>query len=398
MKKKQCCFFKRFAAIVASLLMICCMTAPALAASGDSASMPSSSDFLSHSFSWFVWKDYGDSFELVNTPLVFGSDGYLTSVDTAGSYDVSYQEKEFVSGDLKRTFAFPSLYELSGRCGSWRYYPSFPVGETFNYARVKIYPCVNSGLSASRIESNDYVGGLCPSPSYFALDSSVSLSQTFDASISLPMMPNNQLIYPVSYGPWKSGNSYGNQWYSLPGLSDDFFALKSNDYDRFVSPYFTPILGPDPFWDGSSSWQSPPLRFDKLYSFPSSEACLWISSKSEPILSMSGLLFAPSLVVPKSLLPVSIEVGNWISKGSLEGLQDQLVNDFDVNSDTLKDSKQDLDTWRDADTIDSDVANTVISILDGLFQGSLYDFVIVVFLLCFGAVIIRVLIRKAVEG
>lgn len=388
---------RRLGASLSALLMVCCLTVPAFAASGDTAIMPNSAQFLSHPFSWYVWKDSGAFFELVNSPLYFKSDGYLSSVDTAGSYDVSYQKKEFVSGDLKRTFAFPSLYELSGRCGSWRYYPSFPVGSTPNYARVRLYAYVDSGLSASSIESNDYVGGLCPSPSYFALDSSVSFSPTFDASISLPMMPNNQLIYPVCYGPWKSGNSYGNRWYSLNGLDDDFFALKSNNFDRFVSPYYTPILGPDPFWDGSSAWQSVPLRFGKQYSFPSSEACIWFSSKSNPVLDMSGLWFAPSLVVPKSLLPASTEVGDWISKASLEGLQDQLVNDFDVNSDTLKNSKQNFDSWQNSNTIDSDVADTGFNIINGLMQ-NVGQFAFIVSLLCFGAVVLRVLIRKAVEG
>lgn len=384
-------------ASLSSLFMVCCFTVPASASSGDSAPMPDSQMFLNHPFAWYVWKEYADSFELVNSPIVFNSDGYLSLVDTAGSYDVSYQKKEFVSGDMKRTFAFPSLYELSGLCGSWRYYPSFPVGATTNYALVRLYPYVDSGLSASRIESNDYVGGLCPSPSYFALDSSVSMSESFDASISLPMMPNNQFIYPVSYGPWKSGNSYGNQWYSLPGLDDDFFSLKSDNFDRFISPYYTPILGSDPFWDGSSAWQSPPFRFGEQYSFPSSEACIWISSKSEPILSMSGLLFASSLVVPKSLLPASIEVGDWISKSSLEGLQDQLVNDFDVNSDTLTNSKQNFDSWQNSNTIDTDVADTGLNIINGLMQ-NVGQFAFVVSLLCFGAVVLRVLIRKAVEG
>lgn len=390
---------RRLGASLSAFLMVCCLTAPALASAGDTAVMPNSTTFLQHPFSWYVWKESSSSssFELINSPLVFKSDGYLSYVDTAGSYDVSYQEKEFVSGDMKRSFAFPSLYELSGRCGSWRYYPSFPVGATPNYARVRLYPYVDSGLSASRIESNDYVAGLCPSPSYFALDSSVSSSQTFDASISLPMMSNNQLIYPVVYGPWKSGNSYGNQWFSLSGLDDDFFALKSNNYDRFISPYYTPILGPDPFWDGSSAWQSPPLRFGKQYSFPSSEACIWISSKSEPIKPMSGLWFVPTLVVPKSLLPASIKVGDWISKASLEDLQDQLVNDFDVNSDTLKNSKQNFDSWQNSNTIDTDVANTSLDIINGLMQ-NVGQFAFIVSLLCFGAVVLRVLIRKAVEG
>ena len=116
--------FRRLGASLSALLLVCCFSVPALAAAGDTAVMPNSTTFLQHPFSWYVWKESASSFELINSPLVFKSDGYLSSVDTAGSYDVSYQKKEFVSGDMKRSFAFPSLYELSGRCGSWRYYPA----------------------------------------------------------------------------------------------------------------------------------------------------------------------------------------------------------------------------------------------------------------------------------
>lgn len=386
---------RRFGASLSALLMICCMTAPALAASGDTVVMPSSDDFRSHPFSWYVWKDHSDFVELISCPMNFGNDGYLISADTAGAYDLSYQEKEFVSGDLKRTFAFPTLYELSGSCGSWRYYPSFSIGRSYNkYAHVCIYPSVSSNFPASSIEAHDYVGAVCPSPSYFSLDFSLSLPS--DRYFSLPMLPTNQLLYPVAYGPWKSGNSYGNQWYTLPGLDDSFLSTESSV--SFVSPTNTPILGNNVFWDGSSDWKLASHHFAEDYAFPSSEACFWLSSKSNPILGISGIVFAPSLWVPKFMLPSDVQVGDWISHGTMDKLQDQLVNDFDVNSDTLKDSKQNLDTWRDAETIDSDVADTVISIMDGLFQGSLSDFVVVVFLLCFGAVIIRVLIRKAVEG
>lgn len=384
---------RRLGASLSSLLMICCFTVPALAASGDTVVMPSSDDFRSHPFSWYVWKDHDNFVELISCPMNFGNDGYIISADTAGYYNLSYQIKEFVSGDLKRTFAFPSLYELSGTCGSWRYYPSFPIGRSQKYAHVSIYPSVSSNFPASSIVSHDFVGAICPSPSYFALDSSLSLPS--DGYFSLPMLPTNQLIYPVAYGPWKSGSSFGNQWDSLPGLDDSFFSTQSSV--SFVSPTYTPILGNDVFWSGSSDWKLPSCHFSDDYSFPSSEVCFWLSSKSHPILGISGIVFAPSLWVPKFMLPSDIEVGDWISHGTMDKLQDQLVNDFNVNSDTLKNTKQNFDSWQNSNTIDTDVANTSLDIINGLMQ-NVGQFAFIVSLLCFGAVVLRVLIRKAVEG
>lgn len=385
--------FRRVGALLSALLLICCMTAPVLAVSGDTVVMPNSDDFRSHPFSWYVWKDHDNFVELISCPMNFGNDGYIIAADTAGSYDLSYQVKEFVSGDLKRTFAFPTLYELSGTCGSWRYYPSFSIGRSHKYAHVCIYPSVSSNFPASSIEARDYVGAICPSPSYFALDFSLSLPS--DRYFSLPMLPTNQLIYPVSYGPWKSGNSYGNQWYSLPGLDDAFFSTASSV--SFVSPTYTPILGNNVFWDGSSDWKLASHHFADDYAFPSSDVCFWLSSKSNPILAISGIVFAPSLWVPKFMLPSDVQVGDWISHGTMDKLQDQLVNDFDVNSDTLKNSKQNFDSWQNSNTIDTDVADTGLNIINALMQ-NVGQFAFIVSLLCFGAVVLRVLIRKAVEG
>lgn len=401
---------RRIGASLSALLMISCFTAPALAA--DMAVSPSSDEFRSHSFSWFVWKrisrpDGVSRFELISSPITFDSNGYVSTAPSGFAYDMRITERKYVNSDGSRevTFGFPNLYELSGECGSWRYYPSFPVGHNStysNFAYVKLYPkvgtSVNAGFDASVLEANGYCAAVCPSPEYYSLTSALSggVSSPNGNTPFYPMLSSNQSIYPVSHGAWKSGSSYGNQWYALPGLDDSAFALPSNSYNNSASPFYCPVLDGFPFWDSFSDWQDSG-RFSKSYSFPSSVAHAWVIKKDSPAGNLNGLWFIPTLVVPAQYLPADVKVGDWISQGSMDKLQDQLVNDFDVNSDTLSNSKQDFDSWQNSNTIDADVADTSLDIINGLMQ-NVGQFVFVVSLLCFGAVVLRVLIRKAVDG
>ena len=110
-----------------------------------------------------------------------------------------------------------------------------------------------------------------------------------------------------------------------------------------------------------------------------------------------SLSFAAVLWVPDALLPSDVAVGDWISKATIEDLQDELANEFDVNSDTLKNSKDNLNSWNSTSSVDSDVASGATGLLNGIFQ-NLGTFLFSVSLLCFGAVVLRMLIRKAVDG
>lgn len=401
---------RRFGAFLSALLMVCCLTAPALAV--DMPVTPSSNDFLSHPFSWYVWRSVSRAdgisrFELISSPIDFDSDGYVSTAPNGFPYNMRITTREFVDSDgsHKDTFGFPNLYELSGQCGSWRYYPSFPVADCTDYspfAYIKLYPKVgtdvNAGFERSVLESNGYAAAVCPSPEYYSLTSSFGsgVSSPDGNTPSYPMLASNQSIYPVSYGPWESGNSYGNEWSALPGLDDSAFALPSNSYSNCASPYYCPVLDGSFLWDSFSDWQVSG-RFSRSYSFPSSVAHAWVLKKDTPVGSLNSLWLIPTLVVPAQYLPADVQVGDWISQGSMDKLQDQLLNDFDVNSDTLKDSKQSFDSWQNSNTIDTEVADTGLSFIIALMQ-NVGQFAFVVSLLCFGAVVLRVLIRKAVEG
>lgn len=400
--------FRRVGALLSALLMICCLTAPALAATENQADMPSQLDFLSHLYSWYVWKYYPqfDAYEILCEPLEFDSDGYAYASYTP-SYTVSETVHRFSSGSDYQDFSFPNLYELYGSCGSWRYYPSFPLGGRANF--LKIYPVVRSGFSEDLISQNRYFGSVCPSPDYFSLTNQISAS---DFSFDSPMLGFNQILYPVANGAWQSGSTHGGSNTSFRGLNSSIFSSQTSDF-QFITPDTCPVI--DPYilsWD-RESWKTSSRHFDRSYSFPSSEAHVWFCLDSlDPVVDLkpnpdyldpfdsrylSSLEFVPTLFVRSYFLPSGIKVGDWISKATLEDLQDQLVNDFDVNSDTLKNSKQNFDSWQNSNTIDTDVANTGLDIINALMQ-NVGQFAFIVSLLCFGAVVLRVLIRKAVEG
>lgn len=105
--------------------------------------------------------------------------------------------------------------------------------------------------------------------------------------------------------------------------------------------------------------------------------------------------FAFSLLVPATRLP-DVKLGDWISD-SPEDLQDSITNQFHIDSGTLKDSEDILNSWNSSSSVDSDVAAGASGLLGGLFQ-NLGTFIFSVSLLCFGAVVLRMLIRKAVDG
>lgn len=404
MNKKHCCLFKRLAALVASFLMVCCLTVPALAAGPDSdVAMPTYIDFIQHKFSWYVWREDGsNNAELIASPLNFDSDGYITGVSSGYSYDMSITTRNFSNYDSSRvvSYGFPNLCELYGACGSWRYYPSFPVGHVnSDNAYIKLYPYVKSGFDKSLLESNGYVAAVCPSPEYYSLTSSIGNNSSIPNGITrnFPEFPFNQCLYPISYGPWTDGNNHGNTWTIFNNLDDDAFALPSNSYKNGASPFYCPVLDSALYWSSGSVWQNSGSRFPKSYSFPSSVAYAWVAKKASPTGSLSGLWFIPSLSVPYQYLPSGVQFGDWISSADLEKMQDQLVNDFGVSTDTLKETKNNFDSWQNSNSIDTDVANTGLDLINGLMQ-NVGQFVFVVSLLCFGAVFLRVLIRKAVEG
>ena len=392
MNKKCRCFFKRFASLFAALILVFSLSLPAFAASDTEADMPSLDDFYSHHGSWFVWRklvyEGVDCLELLCSPIAVSGSSYTLPYSISYStdaFDVSYLAND--SG-LAYDYACAFPYPLRGASGLWSELPSFPIGSGSpqQTAVVRVYstsaqPSGTYGFLTSSFSRSDRILSFGNS----AGSSSGSSTDTLDSFIfSSPFYS-----YPFAIRHSSSSSASG---YVLQGGDSSFFVPPTSYRNlRNIN------LGTTRYLFGTNSFVSYPAG----YIIPSSDIGFVFVQKpsSSPVYSASAFdttaSFAFSLLVPASLLP-DVKLGGWLS-ASPEDLQDAITNEFDIDSDTLTNSKNDLNSWNSASSVDSDIASGASGLLGGLFQ-NLGTFLFSVSLLCFGAVVLRMLIRKAVDG
>lgn len=392
MKKKQRCLLKRFAALVAALVLVFSLSVPAFAASDTEADMPSLDDFYSHHGSWYVWRSTTQSgflyYELLCSPISVSGTSYSLPYSvpySTNAFDVSYLAND--SG-LAYDYACAYPLPLRGASGYWYELPSFPIGisSTTDTCAVRVYSTVDQpsgtyGFLTSSFSRSDRILSFGNT----AGSSSGSSTDTLDSfTFSSPFYS-----YPFAIRESSSSSASG---YVLQGGYTNFIVPLSNySSARFIHLASTRYLR------GTHSF----VPYPSGYTIPSSDiGFVFVEQPStSPVYSASSFnttgSFVFSLLVPASRLP-NVKLGGWLSD-SPEDLQDAITNDFGVDSGTLKDSKDNLNSWNSASSVDSDVASGASGLLSGLFQ-NLGTFLFSVSLLCFGAVVLRMLIRKAVDG
>lgn len=383
---------RRLGASFSALLMICCFTVPALASHNWPAS-PSYQDFVRHHGSWYVWQKFSSNgepgFELICHPLIEYQDTNTSSLSFV-PYSTDSLTFSYTSSGTTFTKLASIPYIPFGASGYWSELPSFPVGSGDSYshcAYVRIYPVISGGALSSIPDIFSDTSIRCYLTSAVSSSGS-SFAPTTDDSIldDFPVFVPNSIFIAGS----KTSSSTSVSGFGLVGGASNFWATPFNR--KYVEL-------------SSSHTSSHTMRdFAQNFTIPSSELgfCFFKDPGTgyQPyasVFNVSDLRFAASLWVPAALLPSGVQVGDWISHGTMDKLQDQLIEDFDVNSDTLKNSKNNFDSWQNSNTIDTDVADTGLNIINALMQ-NVGQFAFVVSLLCFGAVVLRVLIRKAVEG
>lgn len=392
MKKKQRCLFKRFAALVAALVLVFSLSVPAFAASDTEAAMPSLDDFYSHHGSWYVWRSTTQSgflyYELLCSPISVSGTSYSLPYSvpySTNAFDVSYLAND--SG-LAYDYACAYPLPLRGASGYWYELPSFPIGmsSTTDTCMVRVYSTVDQpsgtyGFLTSSFSRSDRILSFGNT----AGSSSGSSTDTLDSfTFSSPFYS-----YPFAIRESSSSSASG---YVLQGGYTNFIVPLSN----YLSASFI-HLASTRYLRGTHSF----VPYPSGYTIPSSDiGFVFVEQPStSPVFSASSFnttgSFAFSLLVPASRLP-NVKLGGWLSD-SPEDLQDAITNEFGVDSGTLKDSKDNLNSWNSASSVDSDVASGASGLLGGLFQ-NLGTFLFSVSLLCFGAVVLRMLIRKAVDG
>lgn len=392
MKKKQRCLFKRFAALVAALVLVFSLSVPAFAVSDTESAMPSLDDFYSHHGSWYVWRSTTQSgflyYELLCSPISVSGTSY--SLPYSVSYSTNAFDVSYLANDSGLAYDYACAYPLPlrGASGYWYELPSFPIGmsSTSDTCMVRVYSTVDQpsgtyGFLTSSFSRSDRILSFGNT----AGSSSGSSTDTLDSfTFSSPFYS-----YPFAIRESSSSSASG---YVLQGGYTNFIVPLSNYLSaRFIHLASTRYLR------GTHSF----VPYPSGYTIPSSDiGFVFVEQPStSPVYSASSFnttgSFAFSLLVPASRLP-NVKLGGWLSD-SPEDLQDAITNEFGVDSGTLKDSKDNLNSWNSASSVDSDVATGASGLLGGLFQ-NLGTFLFSVSLLCFGAVVLRMLIRKAVDG
>lgn len=120
------------------------------------------------------------------------------------------------------------------------------------------------------------------------------------------------------------------------------------------------------------------------------------SSQSPYILTVS---VAISFWVDANKLPVGLQVGDEFpaNTDAFDQMRDDLIDQFPEASENIQNGKDTLTGWNDTETVDAGVASSALSALNAMFQ-NLGSFLFIVSLMVFGAVVLRMFIRKAVDG
>ena len=78
-------------------------------------------------------------------------------------------------------------------------------------------------------------------------------------------------------------------------------------------------------------------------------------------------------------------------------MRETLIDQFPEASENIQNGKSTLTGWNDTETVDTDVASSAMSALNAMFQ-NLGQYLFIVSLMVFGAVVLRMFIKKAVDG
>ena len=352
MNKKCRCFFKRFAALVAALVISFSLPVSALASSDSVADMPSLDDFYKRHGSWYVWRTITESgflfYELLCSPIFVSGSSYSLPYSVSYStnaFDVSYLANDSgLAYDYACAFPFP----LRGASGYWYELPSFPIGlsSRTDTCQVRVYSTADQtsgtyGFLTSSFSRSDRILSFANT----AGSSSGSSTDTFDSFIfSSPFYS-----YPFAIRDTTTSSASG---YVLQGGYTNFIVPLS-DYSR--ARYIN--LASTRFLRGTHSF----VPYPSGHTISSSDiGFIFVKQpSSSPVFSASAFdttgSFAFSLLVPASRLP-DVQLGDWISD-SPEDLQDAITNQFHIDSGTLKDSEDVLNSWNSSSSVDSDVAS-----------------------------------------
>lgn len=390
MNKKHACLYKRFAALVAALLSCFCFCIPCFASNNAAT------------FEWVVSGEkqmYGENGQLTRylqlSPFVDGNTYAATFETCFLSYLGSY------SDGVSSYVTHPQLWGCPVNYPDW-WRADLPLGRT-SYVQFDKLTFIPSGSSSLFSDLT--------SVSFLPQNKVYSFDIIADQVVNKQKNPNPDVHLSGKF-PFYLIYTYSQQ--------------TNNDvHDSDAVGYLLCLTGKPVSYNSSS-----PV----IYSMSQKQSILtlnqnnlhysyyWIDSMANASLSQIEWLVMPDisnwsdeqiLQLNDKILKVSAEVSFWIDANKLPvglevgdkfpapdsdplgDLQKKLLEDYDVEN-NIRDTEFWLDSsLNDFNSVDSDVASGASGLLGGLFQ-NLGSFLLSFSLLCLGAVVLRMVIKKAV--
>lgn len=369
MKKKQRCFVKRFAALVAALVICLALCIPC---------------FASNNAQWRKWV-VTDSKQFTNesgtmstyfqlTPFLDGNvyAATISSHPSAVQFSSSASSNSWVSY-LLYCDNYPDWWRSAVPLGARSYVQvdvkSFSRSDTYTGSRTplssgKLYVfdrnnalVVGSISVGSGTAANGFISTV-GAPSAFFLTGSSSVDSVSASAISFSV--GDSLVF--------SPNDLFNV---VPGFP--FSGSPSFDNVRFAS---LPLanLSSDTIVFGVLAGNLPAKR----YFHATAEITYWVDANK---------------------LPAGLQIGDEFpaDTDAFDQLRDELLDQFPEAAENIENGKSTLTGWNDTETVDTDVASSAMSALNAMFQ-NLGSFLFIVSLMVFGAVVLRMFIKKAVDG
>ena len=378
---KQRCFVKRFAALVAALMLCASLCVPAFASNNASTKK------------WVVADERNLQNESGSMSRYLLLTPYVGGAQYAATFRSIGQTVLRSSDDYRDIWVSPVNYP-----DWWR--SSIPLGAV---SYLHISSLVVQSLSDTDQTTASSLAGV----EFFPLNSTYSLNCTVSYSSSALALQGVFASYPVYYNYVASGASgqFQNTSFYIPvassgtgtayyNLSDVKQICFSSVFQGNVSPSIAPRYEP-----GFSLLPTMyNLSSDQLI-FAVAPRSLGYALRSRDYsfdLTCSAVI---SFWVDANKLPAGLQVGDEFpaDTDAFDQLRDDLIDQFPESSDNIQNGKATIQGWNDTETVDSDVASTSISALNAMFQ-NLGSFLFIISLMVFGAVVLRMLIKKAVDG
>lgn len=379
MNKKCRCFFKRFVALVSALILCASLCVPA---------------FASNNASTRKWR-------VIASDQRTGENGSLTTYFKLSPYEngALYQVPLYTRfGAASKTINGSTVYDV------WAEPVNYP-----DWWRSEIPLGARSYVEISNIQGLSYRFNGSTNQTSFAIlpvHRDTLMRFSFSAYSSASSFSGDLSAFPVrfnrSFGSTLDIADVGNFGYNFEksDINDSSFSVIGALETR-QNLVYTPI---DLSFSGASD-------FDVGVSYPfyncSSSDLIWIVIPRNLLATSASAMFGSfarvrctiSYWVDANKLPAGLKVGDEFpaDTDSYDKLRDDLINQFPEAGDNIENGKDTIEGWNDSETVDTDVASSTISVLNALFQ-NLGGFLFIVSLMVFGAVVLRMLIRKAVDG